>query len=404
MGQRIEVTSTAIGDTAIFDLDRSLTGQDQVSFSGPPGNTDSPPSLLAYRLFSADPEINHVHTLSNTVSVTREGGWPDDVINSAADKIANLFIHYRAESPAETAERLRDEHYNATITDIRDPNPELWVMRIRPDETLSEFKPGQYTTLALGYWEPRVDDALEDFESNPDLRRKLARRSYSVSSSMVDESGELLEPQEDEIEFYVVLVAPTEEHIPALTPRLFNKRVGDRIFLGRKFTGRYTLDDVNPGDTCIFLSTGTGEAPHNQMIAELMRRGHDGRIFSAVCVRYRKDLAYTEQHAVLDNRYDNYTYLTLTTREPENEGNKVYIQDLVKSGRLEDELGQPLDPDITHVFLCGNPAMIGIPDRDEETGELIFPESLGVCQILHERGFKIDHRRDPGNVHYEEYW
>jgi ferredoxin--NADP+ reductase len=123
---------------------------------------------------------------------------------------------------------------------------------------------------------------------------------------------------------------------------------------------------------------------------------------NAVCVRYRSDLAYTGQHALLTDRYPGYRYLTLTTREPENEGHKVYIQDLVESGRIEDELGAPLDPSRAHVYLCGNPAMIGLPKWEGDTP--IFPETLGVCQQLHDRGFTIDRIRAPGNVHYEEFW
>jgi ferredoxin--NADP+ reductase len=172
--------------------------------------------------------------------------------------------------------------------------------------------------------------------------------------------------------------------------------------MGRKFTGRYTLDGVSPTDNVVFLSTGTGEAPQNMMTAELLRTEHRGRILNAVCVRYRADLAYTEQHEVLVGRYSNYRYLALTTREPENEGNKMYLQDLVASGRLEEELGAPLDPETTHVFLCGNPAMIGLPEWAEEGP--VFPETLGVCQQLHERGFTIDQRKTRGNVHYEEFW
>ena len=95
--------------------------------------------------------------------------------------------------------------------------------------------------------------------------------------------------------------------------------------------------------------------------------------------------------------------MTITTREPGDLENKVYIQDVIASGRLEEEMGAPLDPTNTHVFLCGNPAMIGLPKWDED-GEMEFPEVLGVCQMLHERGFTIDHRRERGNVHYEEYW
>lgn len=404
MGQRIEVAAAPLGEIALFSLDRSLTGQDGALFADPPEAPDDPPAELAGRLFELDSSIRHVYALSNSVSVAREGGWDDESISSASEVISNLFIHYVVETPEQHDQRLRDGYYNATITDIRAHNPELWVLKVRPDEPIDPYKPGQYTTLALGYWEPRADEAMEDFEAKPTQRDKMARRSYSVSSSMVDEGGALVEPQPNEVEFYIVQVRPTEDNIPALTPRIFKKGVGDRIFMGRKFTGRYTLEDVTPGDTCIFLSTGTGEAPQNQMIAELLRTGHQGKIFAAVCVRYRQDLAYTAENAAVEERHDNFKYVALTTREPENEGKKVYIQKLIQSGRLEEELGHPLDPESTHVFLCGNPSMIGIPERDDDTGALEFPEPLGVCQILHERGFTIDYRREPGNVHYEEYW
>ena len=298
---------------------------------------------------------------------------------------------------------LRQRHYNATVTSIRAHDPDLWVMRVRPDLPPEPFIPGQYTTLGLGYWEPRVDDVSEDFDEHPELMRKVVRRSYSVSSSIIDDWGKLAPALTDEVEFYIVRVAPSPERIPGLTPRIFDKSVGDRIFLGRKFTGRYTLAGVAPTDNVVFLATGTGEAPHNQMTGELLRNEHEGRILHVVCVRYRHDLAYIEQHEVVEELHQNYRYVPLTTREPENEGNKVYIQDLVQSGGLESELGSPLDPDTTHLYLCGNPEMIGLPEWDEE-GAMHFPETLGMCQILHEQGFTLDHRRDRGNAHYEEYW
>jgi ferredoxin/flavodoxin---NADP+ reductase len=402
MGQRITVSSIPIGNVAVFDLDRSLTGQDGMSFfEAPLGRT--PPEVLARRLWEADGLLQSVYVLSNTVSVRRDSDWVEDDVEAAAEIIAGLFIHWEVETDEERNKRLRAENYNATITWIREHNPDLWVMRIKPDERIDPFKPGQYTTLGLGFWEPRADEALEDFEENADQIEKMARRSYSVSSSIIDEEGEIVDPHPDEIEFYIVQVPPEEEEIPALTPRIFTKAVGDRIFMSSKFTGRYTLDGVEPGDNVVFLSTGTGEAPQNLMTAQLLRNDHQGRILQVVCVRYRKDLAYTEQQTIVEERFANYKYVTLTTREPENEGNKIYIQDMLESGGVEKELGEPLDPETTHVFLCGNPAMIGLPKWDD-SGTMHFPEPRGVCEILHERGFKIDHLRERGNVHYEEYW
>jgi ferredoxin--NADP+ reductase len=402
MGQRIQVTATPVGNVAIFDLDRSLTGQDGVTFVHPPAGS-TPPETLARRLWDLDDQVDNVYVLSNTVSVRRDSDWTSADLDLASDLISNLFIYWEVESPEQRFETLREQYYNATISWIREHNPDLWVMRIKPDEPIEPFKAGQYTTLGLGYWEPRADDVSEDFDADPGQLEKMARRSYSVASSIIDDEGQLVEPHPEEVEFYIVQVRPGEVEIPALTPRIFRKGVGERIYMGRKFTGRYTLDDVEPSDNLVFLSTGTGEAPQNLMTAELLRNEHQGRILSVVCVRYRKDLAYLDQQAVIEDRYPRYRYVTLTTREPENEGKKVYIQDMVESGKVEEELGAPLDPSNTHVFLCGNPAMIGLPKRDEE-GNMDFPSPRGVCEILHERGFTIDHRKERGNVHYEEYW
>jgi ferredoxin--NADP+ reductase len=398
MGQLIEVSSTPLGEVALFDTDRSLTGQDSHMFTAVTDRTD-PPATLAKRLFDSDPAIRHVQILSNTVSVKREGGWDETTLTAAEEVVANLFIFYdRDDDPFEA---LREGNYNATISHIRAHNEDLWVMKVKPDEPIDPFAAGQYTTLALGYWEPRADEAEEEIDA--DQRVKLARRSYSVSSSIVDrETGELVDAHPEAVEFYVVKVRPGEEEVPALTPRMFTKGEEDRIFMGRKFTGRYTLEGVEPDHKVVFLSTGTGEAPQNAMTAELLRMGHTGPILNLVCVRYRDDLAYLPEQEIVQQKWDNYRYEILTTREPENLDNKVYIQDLIRDGQIEELLGSPLDPDDTHVFLCGNPAMIGLPKWEDDTPT--FPEPEGVCELLHERGFTIDHLKTKGNVHYEEYW
>lgn len=392
-----------MGPVALFSTDRSLTGQDGVDFRPDSALSDEPPAELARRLFQADSSIDHIYVLSNTVSVRRQDEWDDDSLDDATGIISGLFIHYSptdGEVSVEGDEALRRQHYNAALTHIRAHNEDLWVMRVRSDEPIEPFAAGQYTTLALGYWEPRADDAVDDISSGQ--REKLARRSYSVSSSIVDEDGNLVEANPQDVEFYIVKVRPGEQEIPALTPRIFLKGVGDRIFMGRKFTGHYTLEGVRPTDNIVFLSTGTGEAPQNKMTAELLRREHEGTILNVVCVRYRADLAYVEQQAIVEERYPLYRYVSLTTREPENEGKKVYIQDMITSGQLEAELGAPLDPTTTHVYLCGNPSMIGLPKWVDD--DIVFPETVGVCQLLHERGFTIDQRKQRGNVHYEEYW
>jgi ferredoxin--NADP+ reductase len=310
-------------------------------------------------------------------------------------------------TPEEIAE-LRRQKYNATVVRLVKLHSDLLVLRVRPDFKRPVHKPGQYTMLGLGYWEPRIPGCQEE-KLNPGDERRLARRAYSISCSVLDDNDELLDiDHTDWLEFYVVLVRDTgREQAPALTPRLFLLRENERLVLGEKITGNYTLDPVGPKDTVLFLSTGTGEAPNNYMLWELLRRGHRGRILSACCVRYRSDLGYRLIQEKLLRRFPNYTYLSLTTREPEAVAHgKVYIQDLISSGELERQLGAPLDPKRTHVFLCGNPKMIGVPDRDRDTGARVYPKPLGVVELLERRGFQADqpNLKIKGNIHYEEYW
>ena len=309
----------------------------------------------------------------------------------------------------EAIAELRRQRYNATVVALRKPNPELMIVRVRSDFPRPDHRAGQYTTLGLGMWEPRFPGCQEEVRK-PGDETKVIRRAYSISCSILDDDSKLLEiPATDWLEFYVVLVRETADpaSAPALTPRLFMLREGDRLQVGDRITGHFTLEGVQPDDSIIFLSTGTGEAPHNYMLWELLTAGHRGPIISVCCVRYARDLGYTAIHERLMAMFPHYKYLALTTREAVNAGNKIYIQDLVTSGRLEQELGHKLDPNGTHVYLCGNPAMIGMPVRDATTGAVTYPKPPGVIEILEAGyGFRRDVKADKfhGNIHSEEYW
>mgnify|MGYP001209635430 CR=1 FL=1 len=301
---------------------------------------------------------------------------------------------------------LRDQHYNATLIEIQELNPELWIIRVKPDAVLPPYKPGQYTTLGLGDWEP-TNDPDNNENVGEKLKSKLVRRAYSMSFPMYEnDPGKLLKPEEmDYYEFYITLVGRDGEsgQDPSLTPRLWMLQEGDRLWMGPKVTGHYTLEHVGPDDQVIFAATGTGEAPHNCMVAELLRNGHKAHIISIVCVRYAWDLGYQSTNEKLEGLHPNYHYITLTTRETQNLNRKVYIQDLIKTGELEQTTGLVLDSEKTHVYICGNPDMIGVPNYTRE-GEKSYPEITGMVELLESRGFKADHRRDKGNIHFEEYW
>lgn len=311
--------------------------------------------------------------------------------------------------PDETVDSLRAKFYNATLTDVIAVHESLRIFRIYPDQGPPRFSGGQYTVLGLGTWEPCVGGPTIR-HSDSDASQKVLKRAYSFSSSILDNHGEFLRPgTKIPAEFYITLVPGTAEHSPGLTPRLFTLRVADRLFLGPNAKGHYTLAPVQDGDTVIFAATGTGEAPHNAMLAELLARGHTGMIISLVCVRRRRDLGYWNIHRSLEQRFANYRYVPLTTREPENIDSglvgyvgKQYLQDYFESRAIDELTGGRLQPDRTHIYLCGNPLMLGLPQRTA-TGP-IYPVPKGMAEVLVGRGFSLDEPGARGNVHFEKYW
>ena len=95
MGQPIEVTSTGVDDIAMFDTDRTITGQDGDSFNSSQAEAaTSIPGDLATRLFDRVAGIDHVFVASNQVVVRRPHGWDDHVIGTATKTITDFFLFY----------------------------------------------------------------------------------------------------------------------------------------------------------------------------------------------------------------------------------------------------------------------------------------------------------------------
>jgi ferredoxin--NADP+ reductase len=311
------------------------------------------------------------------------------------------------ELSAEQIEALRARNYNATLESVVSLHIDLCILRVVPDAGILPFLPGQYISLGLGNWEPRVA-GVDSEQLDAIHRQRLCKRAYSISCSILDADQVLRRPGEfPYLEFYVALVRHAARRPPSLTPRLFTLTPGSRLLVEASATGKYTLAGIPAEADLIFLATGTGEAPHNAMIAELLAGGHRGQIASAVCVRQRIDAGYEAVHRELARRYTNYRYFVLTTREPENLDpahphyvGKQYLQDIVESGQLEREAEIRLDPSRTHVFLCGSPAMIGLGPQASPSA----PLAGSMLELLQARGFAPVAPGQPGNLHFERFW
>ena len=137
---------------------------------------------------------------------------------------------------AEEASELREKHYNATIIERIDAHSDLARFRIRPDQPIPPFKPGQYVALGIGNWEPRLPGTQNEVLPGNRLR-KLSRRAYSISCPMLNADEEVATVDSvDYLEFYITLVREADspdKKPPVLTPRLF-KLAGGATHHGRQ--------------------------------------------------------------------------------------------------------------------------------------------------------------------------
>lgn len=194
------------------------------------------------------------------------------------------------------------------------------------------FKNGQFTMIGL---------------MNGD--RPLLR-AYSVASTNYDEN----------LEFFSIKVPDGP-----LTSRLQNLRVGDAIIVGKKATGTLVLDNLKNGRRLFLLGTGTGLAPFLSLIRDPETYERYEKVVLVHGCRQVAELAYGEritQHLPEDEFIgemirQQLVYYPTVTREPFR--NRGRITDLLTSGQLFDDIGQPdFDPANDRFMLCGSPQML----------------------------------------------
>ena len=199
---------------------------------------------------------------------------------------------------------------NAVIQQRIEVAPGLMVIRVVPDGwELPEFTPGQFAVLGLPPEAPRCDVADADEEEHKP--GKLIRRAYSIASSSV-----------------------SREYL----------KTGDRLYLGPKITGRFTLDEVPDDNDLVLVATGTGLAPYMSMVRTLLPEGGERRIAVLLGARHSWDLGYQSELLTLDRQSPMFTYLPIISRPAEEPvpwgGPAGYVQDLWRGDGIEQVWGQ----------------------------------------------------------------
>ncbi len=267
------------------------------------------------------------------------------------------------------------EELNSVIVQSMQVSPIMRIIRVKPNGwELPEFKPGQFIALALPASAERSSDATPETVTYEDPE-KLIKRAYSIASSSTQEY----------VEFYITLV-----HSGALTPRLFNLKVGDKIWMGKRATGMFTLDEINDEQNVVMIATGTGVAPYMSMLRSniLHRKGKLVVIHGAA---NSWDLGYSSELQLLQSMFPNFHYMPTITevdKEPAGwSGDTRFIEEIWKTGAVAKKGETEFKADNTHIFLCGNPKMIN-----------------GMKDILVSEGFAVHSKREPGQIHYEEFF
>ncbi|MGC8917349.1 MAG: ferredoxin--NADP reductase [Thermoanaerobaculum sp.] len=265
---------------------------------------------------------------------------------------------------------------NAILTFRQEVAPGLAIFRVVPDGwELPDFVPGQFAVLGLPAEAPRVAGA--DPEDPPPKAGTLIRRSYSIASSS---------RQKEYLEFYLALVRSG-----ALTPRLFALQPGQKLYLGPKFSGLFTLKEIPEEANLVMVATGTGIAPYMSMLRTHLAEDSHRRTAVIHGARHASDLGYRNELESLERQFPHLSYIPVISRPQEERhpwgGETGYVQDVWRRGVVAKKWGFAPHPDHTHVLLCGNPAMIE-----------------DVIALLKGEGFREHTRQQRGQIHTEKYW
>ena len=267
---------------------------------------------------------------------------------------------------------------NAIVTLRNEVSPWLMILQVVPDGwEIPEYVPGHFTALGLPGSASRC--ILAEPEISPPDPDKLIKRVYCIASSPANREF---------LEFYVALVPGG-----ALSPRLFNLKIGDRIWLSPKINGKFTYDDskVPDGANLVLMATGSGLAPFISMLSTYLRSQPKRKVAIVHGARHSWDLGYRSILMTMQHLRANVIYIPVISRPDEEpvpwKGAAGYVQDVWKSGAIEKFWAYKPKPDNTHVFMCGSPQM-----------------SEEMIELLTQEGFKEDTKNEPGQVHVEKYW
>ena len=219
----------------------------------------------------------------------------------------------------------------------------------------------------------RVEGAELDFQAG-----QFVRIALDIGGQRVARAFSFVNPPHDPtLEFYGVIVPEGP-----LSPRLAKLRPGDSLYVAGNPAGFLVLREVPDAETLWLVSTGTGLAPFLSILRTETPWQRFKNIVVVHAVRHANELAYRE---VI--RGTRARYVSFVSREAAAGALSGRIPAAITDGRLEKAAGVALEPQTSHVMLCGNPQML----RDAQAA-------------LAARGMRKHRRRTPGHITVESFW
>lgn len=209
------------------------------------------------------------------------------------------------------AERIA---FAGEISAIERVSSSVAIVRVRPEEPFTRYRPGQYASVAFG---------------------ALPSREYSFANA----HGAA------ELEFHVRRV----EGGQVSTHVCDRAKPGDPVSI----VAPYGLSYLRPPSTgrLILIASGTGLAPIKAMLHAMADTNHDGEIHVYQCARSEKDLYFVEELQELCRRIKNISIDTVT-RDPDIPGSS-------SRGRLISIMNaRYLDLSDATAYLCGSEGLV----------------------------------------------
>ena len=149
-------------------------------------------------------------------------------------------------------------------------------------------------------------------------RSSSAGRTRSVARSTRDAgAAAATSPATDWLEFYIVLVRENlDGRVPALTPRLFALKEGDRLNSARRSPGTSRSTRSSRATRSSSSAPAPARPRTTTCSGNCSAAGTRGRSSPRAASGIARDLGYLETHDELMGQFPNYKYLPLTTREP----------------------------------------------------------------------------------------